>query len=408
MGVFQELKSRGLIAQATHEQEIEQLLEKEHVTFYVGFDPTADSLHIGHYLQLLVMSHMQRAGHRPIALIGGGTGMIGDPTGRADMRQMMTVETIEHNCECFKKQMSRLVDFSEGKALMVNNGDWLLKLNYIDFLREIGVHFSVNKMLTYECFKSRFEKGLSFLEFNYMPMQSYDFLTLYRKYGCRLQLGGNDQWSNIIGGVELIRRIEGGEAYGMTFNLLTTSDGKKMGKTQKGAVWLDADKFSPYDFFQYWRNVDDGEVVRFLKMLTFLPVEEIEREYAHLEGQQLNHAKEVLAYEVTKQIHGEEEAKKALNAAKNVFSGSAHDENMPTAEIAKSELGEGIGILDLLVKSKIAPSKSEARRLVTQGGITVNDKKVDDAAQLFTEGDFHGGFIIVKKGKKSVTKVVLA
>ncbi|MDO4562896.1 MAG: tyrosine--tRNA ligase [Clostridia bacterium] len=400
MNVFDTLKERGLIAQTTHEDEIKELLEKEKVTFYIGFDPTADSLHVGHFLQMVVMRHMQMAGHRPIALVGGGTGMVGDPSGRTDMRQMMTVETIRHNCECFKKQLSKVIDFSDGKALMVNNADWLLDLNYIEFLRDIGACFSVNKMLAAECFKQRLEKGLSFLEFNYMLMQSYDFLMLSRKYDCKLELGGDDQWSNILGGLELCRRKDQKQVYGMTFTLLTNSEGKKMGKTASGAVWLDPDKFSPYDFYQYWRNVDDGDVARCLKLLTFVPMDEI-MEYEKLEGSQLNEAKIRLAYEVTKLVHGEEEADKAQASASAVFGGGTH-ENMPTASIA--ELGN---ILDVLVSAGFISSKGEGRRLIQQNGLSLNDKKVEDFTRILTTADFSEGYAIVRKGKKSFLKICM-
>ncbi len=385
MSVYDVLEERGLIAQVTHEKEIRELLEKEKVTFYIGFDPTADSLHVGHFLQLMVMAHMQRAGHRPIALIGGGTGMVGDPSGRTDMRTMMTVETINHHCECFKEQISRLVDFSDGKALMVNNADWLMDLNYIQFLRDIGVHFSVNRMLTAECFKSRLERGLSFIEFNYMLMQSYDFLKLYQNYGCKMELGGDDQWSNILGGLELVRRVEGQEVYGMTFTLLTTSEGKKMGKTQGGAVWLDPKKTSPYDFYQYWRNVGDQDVIRCLKMLTFLPMDEI-RELEKLEGQEINTAKKILAYEVTALVHGKEEAEKAQAAAQALFEAGGPTGDVPTKTIAADF--ETITALDLISNTGIVPSRGEGRRLITQGGLTVNDEKITSIDHEFTKADF--------------------
>ena len=401
--VYDILLERGLIAQTTHEEEIRELLGKEKVTFYIGFDPTADSLHIGHFLQMVVMRHMQLAGHRPIALVGGGTAMIGDPSGRTDMRQMMTPETIRHNSECFKKQLSCLVDFSEGQALMVNNADWLLDLNYVEFLREIGAHFSVNKMLTAECFKQRLEKGLSFLEFNYMLMQSYDFLMLNEKYGCKIELGGDDQWSNIIGGINIVRKKRGEQVYGMTFTLLTNSEGKKMGKTAKGALWLDPVKCTPYDFYQYWRNVDDADVCRFLRLVTFVPMDEI-REMEKWEGSDLNKAKERLAFEVTKMVHGEEEALKVQEAAKAVFGGGGNNADMPTAEI--ENIGEGINILDLLTVTNLAPSKGEARRLVQQGGISVNGEKVTDTAHMVTGADFTDGECIVKKGKKVFLKVI--
>ncbi len=401
--VYDILLERGLIAQTTHEEEIRELLGKEKVTFYIGFDPTADSLHIGHFLQMVVMRHMQLAGHRPIALVGGGTAMIGDPSGRTDMRQMMTPETIRHNSECFKKQLSCLVDFSEGQALMVNNADWLLDLNYVEFLREIGAHFSVNKMLTAECFKQRLEKGLSFLEFNYMLMQSYDFLMLNEKYGCKIELGGDDQWSNIIGGINIVRKKRGEQVYGMTFTLLTNSEGKKMGKTAKGALWLDPVKCTPYDFYQYWRNVDDADVCRFLRLVTFVPMDEI-REMEKWEGSDLNKAKERLAFEVTKMVHGEEEALKVQEAAKAVFGGGGNNADMPTAEI--ENIGEGINILDLLTVTNLAPSKGEARRLVQQGGISVNGEKIADTAHMVTGADFTDGECIVKKGKKVFLKVI--
>ena len=407
MSLFDELKRRGLIAQMTHEEEIKKLLETEKVTFYIGFDATADSLHVGHFLQLMVMAHMQRAGHRPIALLGTGTTMVGDPTGKTDMRKMLTKEEIRHNAECFKRQMSKFVDFSDGKAMMLENGDWLLNLNYLDFLREVGVHFTVNKMLTAECFQSRMEKGLTFLEFNYMLMQSYDFLKLYRDYGCKLELGGNDQWANIIGGIELIRRAEHTEAYGMTFTLLTTKEGKKMGKTEGGAVWLDPEKTSPYEFFQYWRNVSDDDVINCLKLITFVPIEEIEA-MESWEGQQLNQAKERLAYEVTKLVHGEGEANKALEAARALFAKNAHSDDMPTTALSSADLTEqGIGIIDLLMKAQLVPSRGEARRLILQGGISVDDQKVEGIEKLITAADFEKGHIIVKKGKKVFHKVTL-
>ncbi|EPS47903.1 tyrosyl-tRNA ligase [Clostridium botulinum CFSAN002369] len=372
--VYDILKERGYIKQLTHEEEIRELLGKEKISFYIGFDPTADSLHVGHFLQMMVMAHMQKAGHRPIALVGGGTGMIGDPTGKTDMRKMMTKEQIEHNCNCFKKQLAKIIDFSEDKAIMVNNADWLLNLNYIEFLREIGVHFSVNKMLTAECFKSRLEKGLSFLEFNYMLMQGYDFLELNRKYNCVMELGGDDQWSNILAGVDLIRRKESKSAYGMTFTLLTNSEGKKMGKTESGALWLDPEKTSPYEFYQYWRNVADADVEKCLRLITFLPMDEVRR-LSSLEGAEINEAKKVLAFEVTKLIHGEEEAQKAKIAAEALFGGNAKDlGNMPTAYIDKNDLNNLL--VDLLVKCEILPSKSEARRLIKQGGLYLNDEKL--------------------------------
>lgn len=403
MTLFEELKRRGLIAQMTHEKEIEDLLNKEKVSFYVGFDATADSLHVGHFLQLVVMKHMQNAGHYPIVLLGTGTTIIGDPTGKTDMRKMLSVEEINNNAERFKEQMSKFIDFSDGKAEIVKNGDWLMQMNYIDFLRTVGRHFSVNKMLTAECFKSRLERGLSFLEFNYMLMQSYDFLYLYQNKDVKLELGGDDQWSNILGGVDLIRRVEQGEAYGMTFTLLTTKEGKKMGKTEKGALWLDAEKCSPYDFYQYWRNVSDDDVITCLKLLTFLPIEQIEEMEQTMSGSELNKAKEILAFELTKMVHSEEEAQKSHEAAKSIFSGNKCSDNMPTTTISSDELQEGlIGILDLLVKSGLAPSKSEGRRLITQGGVSVNDEKILDPNQLITINDF----VIIRKGKKVFHKVV--
>jgi len=403
--VFDILKERGFIAQTTHEEKIRDLLGKEKVTFYIGFDPTADSLHVGHLLQLIVMSHMQKAGHRPIALIGGGTAMVGDPSGRTDMRKMLTQEEIEYNGSCFQKQMNRLVDFSDGKALMVNNADWLLKLNYVSFLREIGVYFSVNRMLAAECFKSRLERGLSFIEFNYMLMQSYDFLKLYQDYGCIMQLGGDDQWSNILGGIDLIRRVENKEVYGMTFTLLTTSEGKKMGKTAKGAVWLDPNKTSPYDFYQYWRNVDDADVIKCLKLLTFLPMEQI-NEMATWKDARINEAKKILAYEVTRIVHGEEEAEKAKDAAEALFGKGGSTENMPTVSIAAAELEKGILILDLLTSTGVIPSKSEGRRLISQGGLTINNEKVENMDRVVTADDLKNGEIIVRRGKKSFHRIV--
>lgn len=407
MTVFEELRRRGLIAQATHEDQIEELLNKEPVTFYIGFDATADSLHVGHFLQLVVMKHMQNAGHRPIALLGTGTTMIGDPTGKTDMRKMLTVEEIDHNAECFRKQMSRFIDFSEGKAIIARNGDWLKNMNYIEFLRDVGVHFSVNKMLTAECVKSRLERGLTFLEFNYMLMQSYDFLHLNREYGCKLELGGDDQWSNILGGVDLVRRVQEEQVFGMTFTLLTTKEGKKMGKTEKGALWLDPDKTSPYDFYQYWRNVADDDVINCMKLITFVPIGEIEA-MEHLEGHELNPVKERLAYEVTSMVHGEEEAKKAQAAAKSLFVQGADDANMPSTELSEADLTDGeIGVLTLLVKTKLAPSNAEARRLVTGGGVSVDDKKIDDPKTTFSADALRAG-IVIKKGKKVFHKATLA
>ena len=406
MGVFSELKERGIIAQLTNEEKIQDLLENHKgVKFYIGFDPTADSLHVGHFVQIMVMAHMQRAGHVPIALFGGGTGMIGDPSGKTDMRKMLTKETIQHNIDCFQKQMSKLVDFSGGKAIMVNNADWLMNLNYIEFLREVGVHFSVNRMLAAECYKQRLERGLSFFEMNYMVMQSYDFLELNRKYDCCLELGGDDQWSNIIGGVELIRRAEGKEAYGMTFKLLQTSDGRKMGKTEKGAVWLNPEKTSPYEFYQYWRNVDDADVTNCMKMLTFIPMDEI-REYEKLEGSEINKAKEVLAFEVTKLIHGEEEAIKARDAAKALFSNNANSDNMPTTTLTDADFENGaITVIDAMVKAGLVKSKGEARRLITQGGVSVNDNKISAIDEVITCEDASKG-VVIKKGKKIFHKIV--
>ncbi|MBD5645510.1 tyrosine--tRNA ligase [Clostridium botulinum] len=403
--VYDILKERGYIKQLTHEEEIRELLGKEKISFYIGFDPTADSLHVGHFLQMMVMAHMQKAGHRPIALVGGGTGMIGDPTGKTDMRKMMTKEQIEHNCNCFKKQLAKIIDFSEDKAIMVNNADWLLNLNYIEFLREIGVHFSVNKMLTAECFKSRLEKGLSFLEFNYMLMQGYDFLELNRKYNCVMELGGDDQWSNILAGVDLIRRKESKSAYGMTFTLLTNSEGKKMGKTESGALWLDPEKTSPYEFYQYWRNVADADVEKCLRLITFLPMDEVRR-LSSLEGAEINEAKKVLAFEVTKLIHGEEEAQKAKIAAEALFGGNAKDlGNMPTAYIDKNDLNNLL--VDLLVKCEIFPSKSEARRLIKQGGLYLNDKKVTDMNLVVTEEHVTEDGIMIRRGKKNFNRIVV-
>ncbi len=408
MTIFEELERRGLIAQMTHPETIKEKLEKERVTFYIGFDATADSLHVGHMLQLVVMSRLQQAGHRPIALLGTGTTMIGDPTGKADMRQMLTVEQINHNAECFKRQMSTLLDFSDDKALMVRNGDWLLNLNYIGFLRDVGVHFSVNKMLTAECFKSRLEgNGLTFIEFNYMLMQSYDFLHMFRTLDCTMQLGGNDQWANILGGIELIRKAEGKEAQGMTFTLLTTKEGKKMGKTEKGALWLDPQKTSPYEFFQYWRNVADDDVINCLKLLTFLPIEEIEA-MESWEGSRLNEAKEILAIELTRMVHGQEEADKALQAARALFGAGTDHADMPTTQLTESDFTDGtIGLLELLVKAGLAPSKGEARRLVQQGGVSLDDVKVEDATAVVTQARLSEGHIIIKKGKKIFHKVTL-
>lgn len=399
MGVYEELQERGLIAQITNEDEVRELINNGKAIFYIGFDPTADSLHVGHFMALCLMKRLQMAGNKPIALIGGGTGMIGDPSGKTDMRKMLTPEIIQHNCDCFKKQMSKFIDFSDGKAMMVNNADWLLDLNYINVLREVGACFSVNRMLSFECYKQRMERGLSFLEFNYMIMQSYDFYTLYKKYGCNLQFGGDDQWSNMIGGMELIRRKLQGNANAMTITLLTNSEGKKMGKTEKGAVWLDAEKTSPYEFYQYWRNVGDDDVIKCMKLLTFVPMEQI-NEYAKLEGAELNKVKEVLAFELTKMIHGEEEATKAQNAAKALFAGGADNSHMPETVLTDDDFTDGsIMLLDMMVKAGIIKSKGEGRRLITQGGVSVNDEKATDPNMSFTTDDFSNE-IIVKKGKK--------
>ena len=407
MGVYEELVERGLIAQVTDEEHIRELVNNGKAVFYIGFDPTADSLHVGHFMALTLMKRLQQAGNKPIALIGGGTAMIGDPSGRTDMRQMMTKETINHNCECFKKQMSRFIDFGEGKAMMVNNADWLLDLNYIEILREVGACFSVNRMLNAECYKQRMEKGLSFLEFNYMIMQSYDFYALYQKYGCNLQFGGDDQWSNMIGGMELIRRKLGKEANAMTITLLTNSEGKKMGKTQKGAVWLDAEKTTPYEFYQYWRNVDDGDVIKCMKLLTFIPMSEI-NEYAKLEGAELNKAKEVLAYSLTELVHGKEEADKAQAAAKALFAGGSDDSNMPTTTVEDADFEDGkVTVLSLMIKAGMIKSNGEGRRLIQQGGISVNDEKITDVFTAVSKDDITNG-IVVKKGKKVFHKFTLA
>ena len=405
MGIYEELQARGLIAQVTDEEEIRELINNGKATFYIGFDPTADSLHVGHFMALCLMKRLQEAGNRPIALIGGGTGYIGDPSGRTDMRSMMTPEQIQHNCDCFKKQMSRFIDFSEGKALMVNNADWLLDLNYIDLLREVGPHFSVNRMLTAECYKQRMEKGLSFLEFNYMIMQSYDFYVLYQKYGCNMQFGGDDQWSNMLGGTELIRRKLGKNACAMTITLLLNSEGKKMGKTQSGAVWLDPDKTSPFEFYQYWRNVADADVLKCIRMLTFLPLEEIDK-MDSWEGAQLNTAKEILAYELTKLVHGEDEAKKAQESARALFS-QGDAANMPTTTLTAEDLEDGcMDILTMLVKAALVPSKSEARRAVQQGGVSVDGEKITNIHEVFTEDAFKAG-VVLKKGKKNFRKIVM-
>ena len=407
MTLYDELVARGLIAQVTDEEEIKDLINNGKATFYIGFDPTADSLHVGHFMALCLMKRLQMAGNKPIALIGGGTAMIGDPSGRTDMRQMMTPETIQHNCDCFKKQMSRFIDFSEGKALMVNNADWLMDLNYIDVLREVGAHFSVNRMLTAECYKQRMEKGLSFLEFNYMIMQSYDFYTLYQKYGCNMEFGGDDQWSNMLGGTELIRRKLGKDAYAMTINLLLNSEGKKMGKTQSGAVWLDPEKTSPFDFFQYWRNVADSDVLKCIRMLTFLPLEEIDA-MESWEGAQLNQAKEILAFELTKLVHGEEEANKAREASHALFAGGGDSAHMPTVELSSADFADGdMDILSLLVKTELAPSRSDARRAVEQGGVSVADEKVADIRTAYNADSFGADGLVVKRGKKKFVKVLV-
>ena len=406
MQLYDELKARGLIAQVTNEEEISEMINNGKATFYIGFDPTADSLHVGHFMALCLMKRMQMAGNKPIALIGGGTGMVGDPSGRSDMRTMMTVETIQHNCDCFKKQMSRFIDFSEGKAMMVNNAEWLMNLNYIDFLREIGPHFSVNNMLRAECYKQRMEKGLSFLEFNYMLMQSYDFYELFQRYGCNMQFGGDDQWSNMLGGTELIRRKLGKDAHAMTITLLLNSEGKKMGKTQSGAVWLDPNKTTPFEFYQYWRNVGDADVLKCLRMLTFLPLEQID-EMDKWEGSQLNQAKEILAYELTSLVHGEEEAKKAQESARALFAGGAAAE-MPTAELSDADLSDGsIDLLSIVQKSGLCASRSEARRNVEQGGVSVDGEIVKDIKAVYTKEQLSGEGIVVKRGKKNFRRVVV-
>ena len=406
MQLYDELKARGLIAQVTNEEEISEMINNGKATFYIGFDPTADSLHVGHFMALCLMKRMQMAGNKPIALIGGGTAMIGDPSGRTDMRSMMTVETIQHNCDCFKKQMERFIEFGEGKAQMVNNADWLMNLNYIEFIRDIGSCFSVNNMLRAECFKQRMEKGLSFLEFNYMPMQSYDFYYLFKNYGCNMQFGGNDQWSNMLGGTELIRRKLGKDAHAMTITLLLNSEGKKMGKTASGAVWLDPNKTSPYDFYQYWRNVDDADVLKCIRMLTFLPLEQID-EMDHWEGEQLNKAKEILAYELTKMVHGEEEAEKAQATARGLFSGAADHENMPSTKLdAELVKDGGVGLLAAMVAAGLCGSNREARQLVQQGGVLVDGEKVTDPKAVLTVDALNKG-VVIKKGKKVYHKVVL-
>ena len=403
--VWDELKERGYIAQCTNEEEVRKLFSEEKITFYIGFDPTADSLHVGHFLALMAMARLQRAGHRPICLVGGGTGTVGDPSGRTDMRRVMTDEEIDANCERFKAQMARFIDFSDGKALMVNNGEWLRKLNHIEFLRDVGACFSVNRMLAAECYKNRMEQGLTFLEFNYMTMQAYDFMELNRRYGCVLQMGGDDQWSNIIAGVELIRRREGKAAYGLTLSLLTKSDGKKMGKTGSGALWLDAEKTSPYDFYQYWRNVDDGDVEKCLARLTFLPMDEVHRLTEHRD-ERMNDAKKVLAYEVTRLVHGEAEAEKAKKAAEALFGGAGDADAMPTAEVSPSELGTRL--LDVLAKKAVIASKGEGKRLVQQNGLSLNDERVTDIERTLTEQDFRDGSAIVRKGKKTYVRLTLA
>lgn len=407
MTIFDELKARGLLAQLTDEEEIKELINNGKATFYIGFDPTADSLHVGHFMALCLMKRLQMAGNKPIALLGGGTGMIGDPSGRSDMRSMMTVETIQHNCDCFQKQMSRFIDFSEGKALMVNNADWLMDLNYIDLLREVGPHFSVNRMLTAECYKQRMEKGLSFLEFNYMIMQSYDFYELFRKYGCNMQFGGDDQWSNMLGGTELIRRKLGKDAYAMTITLLLNSEGNKMGKTQKGAVWLDPNKTTPFEFYQYWRNIGDADVLKCLRMLTFLPIEQID-EMDKWEGSQLNQAKEILAFELTNLVHGEEEANKAQESARALFStGIAAD--MPTTLLTEEDFTEGsIDLISVLCKAGLVQTRSEGRRAIEQGGITVGDEKITDIKAVFDQNTFAGDGIVIRRGKKNFRKVKFA
>ena len=407
MTVYDELVARGLIAQVTDEKEIKELVNNGKAVFYIGFDPTADSLHVGHFMALCLMKRLQMAGNKPIALIGGGTAMIGDPSGRTDMRQMMTKETINHNVECFKKQMSRFIDFSDDKALLVNNADWLLDLNYVDVLRDIGPHFSVNRMLTAECYKQRMERGLSFLEFNYMIMHSFDFYTLFQKYGCNMEFGGDDQWSNMLGGTELIRRKLGKDAYAMTINLLLNSEGKKMGKTQSGAVWLDPNKTSPFEFYQYWRNVSDADVLKCLRMLTFLPLEQID-EMDKWEGSQLNQAKEILAFELTKLVHGEEEAKKAEEGAKALFAGGGNTDNMPTTILSADDFREDtIDILTLLVKSGLSASRNEARRAVEQGGVSLDGEKVTDIKAAFEKTAFSGDGVVVKRGKKNFRKITL-
>jgi len=406
MTIYDELVARGLIAQVTDEKEIKELINNGKATFYIGFDPTADSLHVGHFMALCLMKRLQMAGNKPIVLIGGGTAQIGDPSGRTDMRQMMTTETINHNVECFKKQMSRFIDFGEGKAIMVNNADWLMDLNYVDVLREVGAHFSVNRMLTAECYKQRMEKGLSFLEFNYMIMQSYDFYTLFQKYGCNMEFGGDDQWSNMLGGTELIRRKLGKDAYAMTINLLLNSEGKKMGKTQSGAVWLDPNKTTPFEFFQYWRNVSDADVLKCIRMLTFLPLEEIDK-MESWEGAQLNEAKEILAFELTKLVHGEEEASKAKEASHALFAGGANNANMPTVTVTAEDFPDGeLDIISVLVKAGLCDSRGDGRRNIQQGGVSVADEKVTDISTKYTLDDFKGEGLIIRRGKKKFAKVI--
>ncbi len=406
MTIYDELVARGLIAQVTDEKEIKELINNGKATFYIGFDPTADSLHVGHFMALCLMKRLQMAGNKPIVLIGGGTAQIGDPSGRTDMRQMMTTETINHNVECFKKQMSRFIDFGEGKAIMVNNADWLMDLNYVDVLREVGAHFSVNRMLTAECYKQRMEKGLSFLEFNYMIMQSYDFYTLFQKYSCNMEFGGDDQWSNMLGGTELIRRKLGKDAYAMTINLLLNSEGKKMGKTQSGAVWLDPNKTTPFEFFQYWRNVSDADVLKCIRMLTFLPLEEIDK-MESWEGAQLNEAKEILAFELTKLVHGEEEATKAKEASHALFAGGANNANMPTVTVTAEDFPDGeLDIISVLVKAGLCDSRGDGRRNIQQGGVSVADEKVTDISTKYTLNDFKGEGLIIRRGKKKFAKVV--
>ena len=406
MGVYEELQARGLIAQVTNEEEIRKMVNEGRAVFYIGFDPTADSLHVGHFMALCLMKRLQMAGNKPIALIGGGTGMVGDPSGRTDMRTMMTVETIQHNCDCFKKQMSRFIDFSEGKAMMVNNAEWLMNLNYIDFLREIGPHFSVNNMLRAECYKQRMEKGLSFLEFNYMLMQSYDFYELFQRYGCNMQFGGDDQWSNMLGGTELIRRKLGKDAYAMTITLLLNSEGKKMGKTQSGAVWLDPNKTSPFDFYQYWRNVDDADVIKCMRLLTFLPLEQID-EMAKWEGSQLNKAKEILAYELTNLVHGEEEAKKAQEGARALFSGGADTAHMPSTELTDEDFTEEgtIDLITMLIKTGLVPTRSEGRRAIEQGGVSIDGEKITDIKHTVAKDALAGDGVVLKRGKKKFNRV---